>query len=292
MVGWGVALALLTAVGFDWPELRPAWGAWSIALLAVVGWMDDRKGLGALPRLVAHILAAMLVLPDLVLRPEDLGIIDGRLAAVAGILLTLLGVVWFINLYNFMDGMDGLAGGMAVIGFSSIGALGLENQAFSAAAFTLAAACGGFLLLNLPPARLFMGDAGSGVLGLLAAISILWGVRLELFGLAAGLLVFSPFIADATFTLVRRAMRGERVWQAHRRHLYQRLVTTGFGYRRTLFLGYGLMMLCGLSALLYQRLSGVAAVALILAWVLCYTVLLTTTAGIGWKAPARGSSHG
>ncbi len=164
--------------------------------------------------------------------------------------LTLLLVVWMINLYNFMDGMDGLAGGMAVFGFGALAILGWRGDelAYALTCASIAATAGGFLTANFPPARLFLGDLGSTSLGLLAAALALQGSALELFPLWVAGLAFSPFILDATATLVRRAFRGDRLWQAHRSHHYQRLVLAGWSHRRVMLRAWALMAACAACA--------------------------------------------
>jgi len=162
-------------------------------------------------------------------------------------LFFILTVVWIMNLYNFMDGADGLAGGMALIGFCYYGlaALLLGNIDFALVNFVIAAAALGFLILNFHPARIFMGDAGAVPLGYLAATMGLVGWTNGLWSLWMPLLIFSPFIADASATLFKRLWRGEKIWQAHREHYYQRMVQSGLGHRKTALLSYGLMLIAG-----------------------------------------------
>jgi UDP-N-acetylmuramyl pentapeptide phosphotransferase/UDP-N-acetylglucosamine-1-phosphate transferase len=181
-----------------------------------------------------------------------------------------------LNLYNFMDGIDGLAGGMAVFGFGALAVLGWIAAApgFALLSLSIAVASLGFLVFNFPPARIFMGDVGAGTLGFLAGLLTLWGVRAGIFPFWVGVLVFSPFIVDASWTLLRRLATGEKPWQAHRAHAYQRLVQAGWNHRRTTLCEYGLMIICGLSAILVilQENSFFGSVVL-LAWVLLYFVL-------------------
>jgi UDP-N-acetylmuramyl pentapeptide phosphotransferase/UDP-N-acetylglucosamine-1-phosphate transferase len=156
-------------------------------------------------------------------------------------------MLWMTNLYNFMDGSDGLAGGMTVLGFSFLGAgawmSGDEVLLIECA--IVAAAGAAFLLFNFPPARLFMGDAGSVPLGFLAAALSLSGWRDGDWPLWFPAAVFSPFIADATLTMAKRILSGERVWEAHNKHYYQRLVRMGWGHRTTALAEYALMAACG-----------------------------------------------
>ncbi|HYY61762.1 MAG TPA: glycosyl transferase, partial [Burkholderiales bacterium] len=151
---------------------------------------------------------------------------------------------------------------MALIGFGAyaIAAGAAGDMPLAAASVALAAAAAAFLLLNFPPARIFLGDVGSVPLGFLAAALGLAGWRDDVWPLWFPLLVFAPFIGDATLTLLRRAIRRERVWRAHREHYYQRLVLMGAGHRGTALLGYGLMAICA-GAALYARTEAPAVQA-------------------------------
>ena len=160
-------------------------------------------------------------------------------------------IAWLTNLYNFMDGADGLAGGMTVLGFSAYAiaaAIGADG-AFATLNLCVAASAAAFLLFNFPPARIFMGDGGSVPLGFLAGALGLSGWHSGLWPLWFPAVVFSPFIVDATVTLLRRARRGEKVWQAHRSHYYQRLVIMGWTHRRLAGAEYLLMTACAACAL-------------------------------------------
>jgi UDP-GlcNAc:undecaprenyl-phosphate/decaprenyl-phosphate GlcNAc-1-phosphate transferase len=167
------------------------------------------------------------------------------------LLPVLLFIVWMTNLYNFMDGSDGLAGGMALFGFSFYGIAGLMHgdEAFAMMNFSIGAAALGFLYHNFHPAKVFMGDAGSIPLGFLAAAFGVWGWQQDYWPFWFPILVFSPFVADATLTLLKRAWHREKLEQAHRSHYYQRLVQMGWGHRNTAIVEYLLMFLAGASAL-------------------------------------------
>jgi UDP-GlcNAc:undecaprenyl-phosphate GlcNAc-1-phosphate transferase len=171
--------------------------------------------------------------------------------------LAAIAVAWMINLYNFMDGTDGLAGGMAVIGFLSYGTAALAGGDFSFAAINLsiAAAALGFLLFNFPPARIFMGDGGSIPLGCLAAAFNLGGWQRGDWPWWFGVVIFSPFILDASLTLAKRLLRGARVWEAHREHYYQRLAQRGWGHRKTALAEYALMATCSALAIAGARME-------------------------------------
>lgn len=217
--------------------------------LGAVSFIDDLRHLPTLARLAAHLAAAAAVLV------YELGYAEPVLFTTF-----LLAIVWYTNLYNFMDGSDGLAGGMAVIGF---GAYAIAAQLSGAVPFAalcagLAAAAAGFLVFNFPPARLFMGDAGSVPLGFLAGALGVVGWSRGYWPIWFPLLVFAPFVCDATLTLLRRLLRRERVWQAHRDHYYQRLVRMGFGHRGTALIEYAVMGGCAAIALLARRESATA----------------------------------
>jgi UDP-GlcNAc:undecaprenyl-phosphate/decaprenyl-phosphate GlcNAc-1-phosphate transferase len=154
---------------------------------------------------------------------------------VLAIVLALV-VAWATNLYNFMDGSDGLAATMGAVGFAAYGIVALAGDAPSAAAplFALTAALVPFLAVNRPPARMFLGDVGAVPLGFLAAAFGIAGVREGLWAPWFPLLVFLPFVADASLTLAIRIARRERWWEGHRVHYYQRLARLGAGHAGTL----------------------------------------------------------
>ena len=220
------------------------WLPFTLALgLAAFSFFDDLRGVPTAARLAAHLAAAgglawYLLTP---MHPAQLA-------------LLILAVVWITNLYNFMDGADGIAGGMATIGFGAYAAAGWAagQPALASLSLALCAASIAFLLHNFHPARLFLGDVGAIPLGFLAAGLGLQGWRDDAWPLWFPVLVFGPFIADATITLLKRALKGERVWRAHRDHYYQRMVRMGLGHRRTAWAGYAAMLACA-GASLYAR---------------------------------------
>ena len=261
----GVAVLLGAAVSLAFGA-APLWLAFALALaLAVLSFIDDLGGLPTRARLAVHLAAAgfwtWYVLSPM--HPVELAVL-------------IVAVTWITNLYNFMDGSDGLAGGMAMIGFGAYGVaawLG-GDAALAALCVSLSAAAFAFLLHNHHPARIFLGDVGSIPLGFLAAALGIVGWRNDLWPLWFPVLVFGPFIADATITLVRRVLRRERVWQAHRDHYYQRMVRMGLGHRGTAWTGYAVMLLCAGAALLGRtQAPGMQA-----------TVFLATSAALGAMA--------
>lgn len=257
-------------------DARFTWLAAAAVGVGGVAFIDDRFGVSPLARLIVHIGAAVL----LVAAGYTLGVLSlpglgFEMHPVASISVSLLFVIWMTNLYNFMDGMDGFAAGMATIGFASFAWLGVQSQepAFVAVSAVIAAAALGFLLFNFPPASIFMGDTGSSTLGLLAAGMSLWGMAEGIFELWVPLLLFSPFIVDATVTLLRRIYRREKFWQAHKTHYYQRIVQAGWTHRRTVLWEYVLMVACSVSVVFARRAAATTQWCVVLAWVGIYLLL-------------------
>jgi len=240
------------------------------AALALVSLRDDLQSLPIQVRLPAHFAAAtiaVLAIAAPVAAHSGLGAVEAVLAVV--------GLVWMTNLFNFMDGSDGLAGGMAAIGFGTLAIAACEAREMPLAlvAACLTSASAGFLAHNFPPARVFLGDAGSVPVGFLAGALGLHGALTGAWPLWFPLLVFSPFIADATVTLLRRIGRGERFWWAHRDHYYQRLVVTGWPPRRLALGAYALMIAAAASALLATTLGRAGRFGIILVWAVLYALL-------------------
>ena len=261
--------------------LPPALWA-GLALLLAVSYIDDLHHLAVGWRLAAHLLAAgVLVYAEL---PREHGVL---LAVCA-----LLAAAWMTNLYNFMDGSDGLAGGMTAFGFGGYAlaawlgghtSLALQSACIAGAALA-------FLAFNFHPARVFLGDAGSIPLGYLAAAFGLIGWRDGLWPAWFPLALFSPFVVDASVTLARRALRRERVWQAHRSHYYQRLVQSGFGHRNTALAEYALMAAC--AALAFAGLSqpGMVQAAIVVLLAALYLALIVLLERAWAKRGAVGES--
>jgi UDP-N-acetylmuramyl pentapeptide phosphotransferase/UDP-N-acetylglucosamine-1-phosphate transferase len=222
----------------------------------VISVLDDVRGLSVVLRFLTHLIVAVACLLVLGLTGWSL-------------LLGTLAVVWMTNLFNFMDGADGLAGGMAALGFGALALAAWHGDAPGLSVFcaSIAAAALAFLRFNFPPARVFMGDAGSIPLGFLAASLGILGAMQRVWPWMFPLLVFSPFIVDASVTLVRRGLRGEKIWQAHRSHYYQRVVLMGASHRQLALNAYVLMLV---NAALAFMLLGMPQHA---AWIL-----------VGWAA--------
>jgi UDP-N-acetylmuramyl pentapeptide phosphotransferase/UDP-N-acetylglucosamine-1-phosphate transferase len=261
-VAAGIAVSVLLVSPPEW------WPLWlGAALLVGISFLEDLAGLPIWGRLIAHFLAAGVFVAGLLAQGLEWG-----WAAVV-----IVPVVWMVNLYNFMDGMDGLAGGMALFGFGFLALLSWVggNQPLMLVNLSIAAVAAAFLLFNVHPARIFLGDAGSTTLGFLAAGLGLIGWRSGTWSLEVPLLVFSPFIVDASVTLARRMVRREKFWQAHRSHYYQRLVLAGWGHRKTARAEYGLMIVCGLFALAFQSGSDGVRVAIVVGWAVVFFI-------VGW----------
>lgn len=266
--GWGVMPAMLLAVAVCAPSF--GWIALGALLLAIVSQVDDRRGLPARVRFAAHLIVVAAA-------------IAWSSVSIAWwlALLAVVALVWVVNLYNFMDGSDGLAGGMAVFGFGfyTVAALVLQPT-LAVAAAAIAGAAFGFLIFNHHPAKIFLGDAGSIPLGFLAGALGFWGWQHGVWPICFPALVFAPFVADATVTLARRLARGEKVWLAHREHYYQRLVRLTESHLRVAMAYYLLMLGSGCVALLALRVPPAVQWTLFGAW---YVVL----ALVGWQIDRR-----
>lgn len=228
--GGGVAIVLsylLTIpllATFDIIGWRECWAVLGAGgAVAVLGFLDDHGHIAARWRLLGHFSAAAWVLyfvggmPPLIIFNFDLEL------GWVGHCLGVFYIVWLLNLYNFMDGIDGLAGVEAVFvcagGALLYVLLGYPQNIWIL--LTLGSTVLGFLIWNLPPARIFMGDAGSGFLGISLAALTLQAAWVNPVLLPAWLILLGVFVVDATLTLIRRLLRGEKVYEAHRSHAYQ-----------------------------------------------------------------------
>jgi len=272
----GLIAALLCAWFYGWVPAKLAWIAAGGVLIAAVSLLDDFRHVPARWRFLVHMIAAIiLVVAGLGLTDVAVPPVSWSLPLLPGGVLSVLLVIWMINLYNFMDGMDGFAAGMTSIGFSAMAVMAWRSGIYELALSSMAVATAGagFLVFNFPKARIFMGDLGSSLLGFLAIAFALWGDRSDAFPLWAAVLVFSPFIVDATVTLLLRLVRRERFWEAHRSHAYQRLVQHGWGHRKTVLRSYVLMFFCAVSAIFAVGVEASYQTGILGAWVLIYVVL-------------------
>lgn len=230
----------------------------ALLVVATAGWIDDHGGLRARYRFAAHCVAGgLLLVPALdcissiaaIIVTPGWGMLILFMAMALGLLLA---IVWSINLHNFMDGINGLLASQSIFVFSALAVLGLlfgRSPGWTAALAT-AAAVFGFLPFNFPKARVFMGDVGSGALGLLVAVAVLYQLGDRSLDAATGLIACSVFVTDATVTLLSRMLRGRRWYDAHREHLYQGLVRSGYSHARVVGFYLGWNVLIALPAML------------------------------------------
>jgi UDP-GlcNAc:undecaprenyl-phosphate/decaprenyl-phosphate GlcNAc-1-phosphate transferase len=259
-------LALVVGVIATWLAGQHNHG-WILLVLALmfVSLVDDLRGLSVRWRLLVQLLVSAsfiwLFLPN---------------PAWWLIPFALLGLVWMTNLYNFMDGSDGLAGGMAMSGFGAfaIAAYSAQNLQLAQMCGAIVASSFAYLMFNFYPAKIFMGDSGSIPLGFLVGAIGLHGWQQGIWPYWFPLLAFSPFVVDATVTLLKRTINGEKMSEAHKTHYYQRLVQMGWGHKKTALVEYALMLLtCG-SAILMLKLPDIWIYGLLFLWVLIYAVLM------------------
>lgn len=253
------------------------WIVISMLLIFVVSFIDDCRGLPAVVRLGVQATSACIIIGGVGLTVSSIPIPGGPNISlgIAAIPVSVLILLWMANLYNFMDGMDGFAGGMTFFGFTFLAYFGWQAQFPIMLIITVFVAMSalGFLLHNFPPARIFMGDAGSITLGFLAGTLMILGVRERVFEIWVPIMIFSPFIADATVTLTRRLFRRRKIWEAHREHYYQRVVLCGWSHRRTVLVEYGVMILCGGLAMWYHHSTESLRPFILGAWMILFVLL-------------------
>jgi UDP-N-acetylmuramyl pentapeptide phosphotransferase/UDP-N-acetylglucosamine-1-phosphate transferase len=266
-----VPVLLAAWLGLALAGLAPSRDAALAALaagLALLSWRDDLGGLPVGLRLFCHALA---VVAGLAFLPPG-AVFQGLLPPLLDRAVTALLWVWFVNLFNFMDGIDGITGVETValgLGLWLVPALaGLEDDGSAALALSAAAGALGFLRWNWHPARIFLGDVGSVPLGyLLGALLLALAAR----GLWAPALILPLYyLADASLTLAGRMLRGERFWQPHRQHFYQRALGAGDDHAavaRLVLAGDAALVACALLAVA-RPWTGVAAAAAVVAGLL------------------------
>ena len=248
--GGGIAMVVgllmgMLVIGLRWPETA-SWllqAAAGLVLVAGIGWWDDHRPLPASLRLLVHLLAAGL-LAALVLRAGGSGV---------QALLALLLTVSLVNIWNFMDGINGIATTQAII--AGLGFALLLPAPFILAPLLLVAVCLGFLPFNFPRARIFMGDVGSGALGYALALLACMGSLLSPVNWLVLLLPLTAFLVDAGFTLVTRMLDGQRWTQPHTQHVYQRAVKAGASHAFVTAL-YMLIGLLSVTVLIFVAPSG------------------------------------
>ena len=269
--GIGIILALFIASTYLISSGDEVWSKCilpGLLVLALLGWQDDHASLSVRLRFVIQLVVSIYLVAC--------AINNGWMEGVGSILLAVVFLVWMTNLYNFMDGSNGMAGLQGVFGgavlFSLFDSAGQHNLALASAC--VAASCAGFLPWNLGNARVFMGDVGSISLGFVFGALLVIGVGNQVFSLPVALMVMLVFVTDSTLTLIRRILKREQWYNAHKQHLYQRLIARGWTHGRV--------------ALLYQAVNLALVVPGIvvavnypaLAWVVAVILILVFT--IGW----------
>lgn len=245
-------------------------------IIAVTGWVDDVKGLTPTVRLGIQFLAVAIALFIIGGFPSlDLGIATLPLGII-GSLLALVGGVWLVNLYNFMDGIDGLAAGEAIIVSVAGGLIMMRGGGTTIPylLFTLAALVGGFLVWNWSPAKVFMGDVGSGFLGYVFAVCAIAGERSGSAPALIWAVLLSVFVVDGTLTLFKRIAERKNLAEAHRDHLYQKAVISGKDHRTVTSFVLALTLFTALTLVIFSkyllRAFMVTYTILVLIWLLLY----------------------
>lgn len=291
--GVGVVVGTLAGIGVGLAPSESALPSEVMSLTAIllgmaaVGFSDDIWQLSAAKRMPLYLLGALLLalfsyrIPALDL--PFLGALE--LGPVGALIFTTLFIGWFTNLFNFMDGIDGIAAGAAIVTCSALGwVFAREGNAFLlVVAASLAAATSGFLFYNYSPATIFMGDVGSVFLGAACGALTAAAIALGYLSVVSGTLLMFPFVFDATFTLFRRALRREKIWLPHRTHIYQQMCDLGFSHRTVCSLYTGAAALIAICGLEYDEANAVLQ-ALIL------TVALTTGAAVGVVVLSRNAT--
>ncbi|HEY69046.1 MAG TPA: glycosyltransferase family 4 protein [Anaerolineae bacterium] len=267
-LGGGLVIVSVTLLGFllsVW--LHPDW-SWQVLLaymlgallVAGVSWWNDMRTLPVWLRLLVHGLAAGLAIWGIgawqaISLP---GFVQFKLAWL-GVPITLVWIVGLTNAYNFMDGIDGIAGSQAIVaglGWAALGSL-IGQPLLSLLGLLIAASNLGFLGHNWPPAKVFMGDVGSAFLGYSFAVLPIIASQMDYRAALAGILLVWPFVFDSVFTILRRSLRGESILSAHRTHLYQRLIIVGQSHRNVTLIYIVLAISSAALAMAWMRGRGV-----------------------------------
>lgn len=260
------------------------------AIVFAVGVVDDRRSLSVFWRFAAQGVAiAIVVGTGHVVDHIYIPMVGTLSLGPAAVPFTVLFIATGINFYNFIDGIDGLAAGSAFIvaGFVAAIAGMLGHAPLTLLCLAIAGGTLGFLQFNLPPSRLFMGDSGSTFLGFFFACIAVIGNGLEpQLPFFIPVLILSSLYLDAGLTLVRRAIRGERIFKPHHTHYYQRLLSLGMNHKQVTFLEYGVTVLLGVSALVFVKAGGLFPIFLTVCWVVIFAGLILKIQGL-----ERGDRH-
>jgi UDP-N-acetylmuramyl pentapeptide phosphotransferase/UDP-N-acetylglucosamine-1-phosphate transferase len=263
--GGGIGLVAMTILGLIFSQQIWQLTSWSellfylfgAVLIAIISWVDDIKSLSAKVRFPAHFMAAGIVIAKWgYWEYVNIPLWGNLYLGPFGLLLTIIWIVGLTNAYNFMDGIDGIAGGQALIagtGWAIIGWI-IDDTFIFAIGGLLAASTLGFLFYNWSPAKIFMGDVGSTFLGFSFAVVPVMAARSistpRNFIPLVGFLLIWPFVFDTGVTLLRRLSKGENIFQAHRTHIYQRLAIAGYSHQIVSLLYIGLALIGVVLALL------------------------------------------
>jgi UDP-N-acetylmuramyl pentapeptide phosphotransferase/UDP-N-acetylglucosamine-1-phosphate transferase len=257
--------------------LVPAWtsaaflvAAAFVAAVAIVSFLDDVYSLPNMPRFMVHIAAATTIIYLVKLEIVDFGLpyIHFVLPEAFATVFAVLFAVAFLNFFNFMDGINGIAafqgiaGGLTIAILLAMGAHGQPRSILLAAA--VAGGCLGFLPHNFPHARVFMGDIGSATLGFGLAILTFVGAKVTDVPWVAYVMPLGVFLYDATFTVIKRAIRKEHFWKPHREHHYQLLIRAGWSHKTVTLLNAVLMMTCSIAAIGYAIVSDAGRLIILL----------------------------
>ena len=289
--GGGMAIvvsffAAMLLASFFYPfDPRTYWGLLLNAVaIAILGFIDDLHSLSRRHRFAAWIIiAAISMALGIRLRVVALPLVGVISLSILSPLATFAWLIGVTNFYNFMDGIDGLAGGEAVsvAGFLVVISLMYGNAFIFITSLILLGSALGFLLHNLPPARIFMGDGGSNFLGFVLAALAIIGCQ----GGAASIpfvipvVLLGTFLFDATITLLKRVPKGKKWLEPHRDHYYQRLIILGYSHKQVTSLYCLMNILLGCVALLYTRSTGLMALGLLaVAFVLLLSIAVATKA--------------
>ena len=263
-----IVQAFIPLPTFWWHNMLPG-----VLLLAGVGWLDDRRPVSNRLRLLVQLIVSIWVI--------GFACLDGALAQLALCMVFVVALLWLMNLYNFMDGSDGMAGFQGVFAGLVMAALFLvgDQHAMALLALIVAAVCAGFLPLNFPQASVFMGDVASVPLGFVFGAFALYGLRTGVMDLAMAILIMAVFTIDATLTLLARAIRGERWYTAHNQHIYQRLIVQGWSHSRVLMVYQAVNVLVILPAVVLEYMYPQYAFVI--------TGVVLGLLGIGWYIAFR-----
>ncbi|MEE8495001.1 MAG: glycosyltransferase family 4 protein [Xanthomonadales bacterium] len=273
--GIGIILALFIASPWLIGSGDETWGKCvlpGLLVLAILGWRDDHASMSARFRFFVQLAVSIYLVAC--------AINNGWMQGTGSIFLAVLFLVWMTNLYNFMDGSNGMAGLQAVFGgavlfylFDSAG-----HHSLALASACVAASCAGFLPWNLGNARVFMGDVGSISLGFVFGALLVIGVGNQAFSLPVALIVMLVFIMDSSLTLIGRVLQREQWYNAHKQHLYQRLIARGWTHGRVALFYQAINLVLVLPGIVvavnYPALAWVVAMILILAFTIAWYLLI------------------